>query len=183
MMSISRAAPWDSAAGASSRRRRSLRRSSAALAGLLGRQHDGRPYADGRGRPARGRPARPSKPSAYPAVNDMPPPRGTAVLTDAEQKKLEDDLAAARNRAAARNAEACWHACRPDDKRSRPARLLEQRPRRPQEPGSWKNFTASGVCRPMCSSRSIGRRPRAQCGRGHHRSRHGQSRSADARRM
>jgi hypothetical protein len=49
--------------------------------GLLGRQHDGRPYA-------------------YPAVHDMPPPRGSTVLTDAEQKKLEDDLIAARNRTA-----------------------------------------------------------------------------------
>jgi hypothetical protein len=30
----------------------------------------------------------------------MPPPRGSTVLTDAEQKKLEDDLIAARNRTA-----------------------------------------------------------------------------------
>ena len=41
-----------------------------------------------------------NKPSAYPAVHDMPPPRGSTVLTDAEQKKLEDDLIAARNRTA-----------------------------------------------------------------------------------
>jgi hypothetical protein len=36
----------------------------------------------------------------YPAVNDLPPPRATTVLTDAETKKLESDLVAARNRAA-----------------------------------------------------------------------------------
>jgi hypothetical protein len=30
----------------------------------------------------------------------MPPPRATTVLTDAEQTKLEGDLAAARSRAA-----------------------------------------------------------------------------------
>ena len=47
-----------------------------------------------------GAPQRSNKPSAYPAVHDMPPPRGSTVLTDAEQKKLEDDLIAARNRAA-----------------------------------------------------------------------------------
>ena len=45
-----------------------------------------------------GAPQRSTKPSAYPAVHDMPPPRGSTVLTDAEQKKLEDDLVAARTR-------------------------------------------------------------------------------------
>ena len=45
-----------------------------------------------------GVPERPTKPSAFPAVHDLPPPRGSAVLTDAEQKKLEDDLIAARTR-------------------------------------------------------------------------------------
>jgi hypothetical protein len=30
----------------------------------------------------------------------MPPPRATTVLSDADAKKLEDDLIAARNRAA-----------------------------------------------------------------------------------
>jgi hypothetical protein len=43
-------------------------------------------------------PQRPTKPSAFPAVHDLPPPRGSTVLTDAEQKKLEDDLIAARTR-------------------------------------------------------------------------------------
>jgi hypothetical protein len=51
-----------------------------------------------------GAPARPSTPSAYPAVNDLPPPRGSAVLSSAEQKKLEDELAEARNRATAATA-------------------------------------------------------------------------------
>ena len=45
-----------------------------------------------------GAPQRPTKPSAFPAVHDMPPPRGSTMLTDAEQKKLEDDLIAARTR-------------------------------------------------------------------------------------
>ena len=45
-----------------------------------------------------GAPQRATKPSDYPAVHDMPPPRGSTVLTDAEQKKLEDDLIAARTR-------------------------------------------------------------------------------------
>jgi hypothetical protein len=49
-------------------------------------------------------PARPATPAAYPAVHDMPPPRAAAVLTDAEQKKLEDDLIAAGNRAAGKPA-------------------------------------------------------------------------------
>jgi len=45
-----------------------------------------------------GVPQRPANPAAYPAVHDMPPARDTTVLSDAEQKKLEADLAAARNR-------------------------------------------------------------------------------------
>jgi hypothetical protein len=43
-------------------------------------------------------PDRPAAPPAYPAVHDMPPARmGTAVLSDIEQQKLEDDLVAARS--------------------------------------------------------------------------------------
>jgi hypothetical protein len=45
-------------------------------------------------------PKRAASPGAYPAVHDMPPPRPTTVLSDADEKKLEDDLVAARNRAA-----------------------------------------------------------------------------------
>ena len=47
-----------------------------------------------------GGPDRPTKQSNFPAVHDLPPPRASTVLTDAEQKKLEDDLIAARNRTA-----------------------------------------------------------------------------------
>jgi hypothetical protein len=47
-----------------------------------------------------GTPQRPTTASGYPAVHDMPPPRPTTVLSDAEQTKLESDLVAARNRAA-----------------------------------------------------------------------------------
>src|SRR5262245_10880951 len=46
-------------------------------------------------------PARPTTPAVYPAVNDMPPPRSEAVLTSEQQRQLEDDLIAARNRATA----------------------------------------------------------------------------------
>ena len=35
-----------------------------------------------------------------PAVNDVPPPRASSVLTSEEQMKVEDELTAARNRAA-----------------------------------------------------------------------------------
>ena len=47
-----------------------------------------------------GTPQRPATPAAYPAVNDTPPPRSSTVLTDEEQKKLQDDLQAARKRTA-----------------------------------------------------------------------------------
>ena len=39
-------------------------------------------------------------PVAYPAVHDMPPPRRNAVLTEAEQKAAEAELAALRARQA-----------------------------------------------------------------------------------
>jgi len=45
-----------------------------------------------------GAPQRSASPPAYPAVHDMPPARESAVLSDEEQKKLEADLAAARDR-------------------------------------------------------------------------------------
>jgi hypothetical protein len=35
---------------------------------------------------------------AYPAVHDIPAPRGSTILTDYEQRKLENDLAAARRK-------------------------------------------------------------------------------------
>jgi hypothetical protein len=47
-----------------------------------------------------GAPPRPETPSAYPAVHDMPPPRSETVLTSEQQKQVEDELVAARNRAA-----------------------------------------------------------------------------------
>jgi hypothetical protein len=45
-----------------------------------------------------GAPQRPDAPAAYPAVHDLPPKRQDTVLTDEEQKKLEEDLIAARKR-------------------------------------------------------------------------------------
>ena len=53
-----------------------------------------------------GIPARPETPPAYPAVHDMPPARDNTMLSGAEQKKLEAELAAARARAEAANAAA-----------------------------------------------------------------------------
>jgi hypothetical protein len=75
-----------------------------AAAGFLGGCSAGSTVADhlptALGGLPEGTPQRPNTKSAYPAVHDMPPPRPTTVLTDAEQTKLESDLAAARNRAA-----------------------------------------------------------------------------------
>jgi hypothetical protein len=45
-----------------------------------------------------GAPQRPTKSTSFPAVHDMPPPRAQTVLSDEEQKKLEDELIAARKR-------------------------------------------------------------------------------------
>ena len=45
-----------------------------------------------------GTPERPATPVAYPAVHDMPPPRPNTVLTEAERKKAEAELAELRAR-------------------------------------------------------------------------------------
>jgi hypothetical protein len=45
-----------------------------------------------------GVPQRSANPPAYPAVNDTPRRRDSAVLTDEEQTRLENDLAKARDR-------------------------------------------------------------------------------------
>ena len=47
-----------------------------------------------------GAPPRPETPAEYPAVHDLPPPRSETVLTGEQQKQVEDELIAARNRAA-----------------------------------------------------------------------------------
>jgi hypothetical protein len=43
-------------------------------------------------------PQRPATEQDYPAVHNMPPTRTTSTLTDEQQKRLQDDLVAARNR-------------------------------------------------------------------------------------
>src|SRR5260370_25286248 len=48
-----------------------------------------------------GTPQRPASSMPYPAVNDLPPPPSTTVLTDAETRKLESDLVSARTPTAA----------------------------------------------------------------------------------
>src|SRR5262249_18828521 len=60
-----------------------------------------------------GPPQRRGTSGPYPAVHDMPPPRATTVLTDAETKKLESDLIAARNRAAEAAAKSAGDADKP----------------------------------------------------------------------
>lgn len=45
-------------------------------------------------------PAKPATPVAFPAVHDTPPKREEAVLTEAEKKRLREDLAAQRDRRA-----------------------------------------------------------------------------------
>ena len=64
------------------------------------RDHYCRSSADGRRRALRRHPG-PAEQTNFPAVHDLPPPRASTVLTDAEQKKLEDDLIAARTRTGA----------------------------------------------------------------------------------
>ena len=43
-------------------------------------------------------PARPATPYVYPAVHDMPPARATPTMTEDQQIKLENELAAARDK-------------------------------------------------------------------------------------
>jgi hypothetical protein len=43
-------------------------------------------------------PERATAEQAYPAVHNMPPTRTTPTLSDEQQKRLQDDLVAARNR-------------------------------------------------------------------------------------
>jgi len=80
---------------------RGAHRRSFGLAGCSAMIADHTPTALG-GLPE-GAPQRSARRSAYPAVHDMPPRRGSVVLTDTEQKKLEDDLIAARNRTATKS--------------------------------------------------------------------------------
>jgi hypothetical protein len=68
----------------------------AVLSGCSSAQIDAIPTAVG-GLPE-GAPPRPAVAPEYPAVHDMPPSRGTALLDAEQQEKLEADLIAARNR-------------------------------------------------------------------------------------
>lgn len=45
-----------------------------------------------------GVPQRPAGPVVYPAVHDMPPPREDTALSEAESKRLRDDLKNTRSR-------------------------------------------------------------------------------------
>ncbi len=73
-----------------------------ALAGCSSMIADNLPAAAG-GLPE-GAPARATTQPAYPLVHEMPPTRTAAPLNEAEQKQLEADLIAARERAEGGNA-------------------------------------------------------------------------------
>jgi hypothetical protein len=47
-----------------------------------------------------GAPARPTTPTAYPSVHDMPPPRQERALDDADSKRLREELKQTRKRLA-----------------------------------------------------------------------------------
>lgn len=87
----------------SSEKRSSLRFIAAAVAFLIGPLVGGcsMPLAD---LPLVGlpenTPPRPATPAAYLPVHDIPAPRGSTVLTPAEQAKIEKELAAERDRLA-----------------------------------------------------------------------------------
>jgi len=66
------------------------------LSGCSTAQVDSIPHDIG-GLPA-GAPARPAEPPSFPAVHEMPPPRASALLDAEQQKRLEADLIAIRNR-------------------------------------------------------------------------------------
>jgi hypothetical protein len=66
------------------------------LAGCGAMIGDALPVAAG-GLPADA-PERPATATAYPAVHNMPPARNSTPLSYVQQKQLEDDLVAARNR-------------------------------------------------------------------------------------
>jgi hypothetical protein len=53
-----------------------------------------------------GIPARPAEPGAFPAVHDMPPRRENSILNEVERRKLRDELAQQRERAARETAAA-----------------------------------------------------------------------------
>src|SRR3954462_7782626 len=69
-----------------------------ALVGCASSNFEQLPQAMG-GRPE-GVPPKPATPAAYPSVHEMPPKREEAVLTEAEKKRLREDLAAQRDRRA-----------------------------------------------------------------------------------
>jgi hypothetical protein len=59
-------------------------------------------------------PQRPAQPPPFPGVFETPPPRSAALLDAEQQKRLEDDLVAARARAAKAQKAALKEAARTD---------------------------------------------------------------------
>ena len=88
-----------------------------------------------------GAPARPSNPYSFPAVHDMPPPRDDKVLTVEEQRKVEEELVAARNRAA----KAIGPTSKPATPASKPAAT-------PRKPAAIAEKPAAGAEKPAASN-------------------------------
>jgi hypothetical protein len=78
-----------------------------------------------------GTPARSADPPVFPQVHDMPPKRSEAVLTAEERTKLQADLAAARDGATRRAAEA---EAKTDDGRPK-AQAKATKPKTETKPG------------------------------------------------
>ncbi len=102
-----------------------------------------------------GAPKRADAPPDYPAVHDMPPPRATTLLDAEQQKRIEADLIAARNR-------------QPGQEKNTEPRKPRKRPRRkprrssPSGPRKGKTRLAVSRSRPAGVSRgSCGRTRRA----------------------
>ena len=73
-----------------------------------------------------GAPERPATAAAYPPVHDMPPVRAAPMLDEAQQKKLEADLIATRNR---QSKTAPKDTSKPDKKSAeKPARKKAKKP-------------------------------------------------------
>jgi hypothetical protein len=83
-----------------------------------------------------GAPARPADPPSYPAVHDMPPQRAAAVLDAEQQKKLEADLVAIRNRQSRQQKNATGEKAQARPKSVKPDSGKSKRVNRPQEPSA-----------------------------------------------
>jgi hypothetical protein len=87
-------------------------------------------------------PARPATPHEYPAVHDMPPPRATTPMTDAEQLKTEKALTSARDRLEGTRKAGDDDE---DDDASKPAKPKKGAPAAKKKPAASKDSGTSGT--------------------------------------